>query len=272
MARSWQELFATGEGARGGRRARRGGAPRLLPPPAREHAKTREALGAELQATLFQSLDDEACERLEETLIYADVGAPTTARIVERLEGEADGGELSGGEDLTRGCASCSPKPPGRRRHDPAVRHPTVILMVGVNGTGKTTTIGKLAWHLQKELGQVGAAGRGRHVPRRGGRAARLWAERAGCEIVRGEPGPTRARSSSTPSPPREARGHDVVIIDTAGRLHTQKNLMDELRKVRSVIAQPAPGRAPRDAAHDRRDHRARTACARRCCSRRPWT
>ena len=74
-------------------------------------SKTREALGAELQATVFQSLDDEAFERLEETLIYADVGAPTTAKIVERLETEAESGELQGGEDLSRGCASCSPRP-----------------------------------------------------------------------------------------------------------------------------------------------------------------
>ena len=65
-------------------------------------SKTREALGAELQATVFQSLDDEAFEHLEETLIYADVGAPTTAAIVERLEREAESGELTGGEDLSR--------------------------------------------------------------------------------------------------------------------------------------------------------------------------
>src|SRR5215217_2012928 len=106
MARTWRELFITeipppppppGEeedGAEG-----RGGFFRRL----RENmSKTRQALGAELQASVFQSLDDEAFEQLEETLIYADVGAPTTAMIVERLEAEAQSGELSGGEDLTR--------------------------------------------------------------------------------------------------------------------------------------------------------------------------
>src|SRR6201999_3954103 len=116
--------------------------------------RTREALGAELQSTVFQSLDDEAFEQLEEALIYADVGAPTTARIVERLETEASAGELTTGEDLTR-----RPREPlaetarldGERI--PLEGSPTVILMVGVNGTGKTTTIGKVAWHLQKELG-----------------------------------------------------------------------------------------------------------------------
>ena len=94
MARTWQELFDTGEDAppRDGARRRtprskRGGFFRRL----RENmSKTRQALGAELQATVFQTLDDEAFERLEETLIYADVGAPTTAKIVERLETEAE--------------------------------------------------------------------------------------------------------------------------------------------------------------------------------------
>src|ERR671924_2258893 len=103
MARTWQELFVTGAGA---------AAPVPEPEPEQRQgffrrlrenmSKTRQALGAELQATMFETLDEEAFERLEETLIYADVGAPTTARIVERLETEATSGELSGGEDLTR--------------------------------------------------------------------------------------------------------------------------------------------------------------------------
>src|SRR3982751_4064301 len=101
MARSWRELFVTGEPAPAEEPDEpvRGGFFRRL----RENmSKTRQALGAELQATVFETLDDEAFERLEETLIYADVGAPTTARIVERLESEAGSGDLSGGEDLTR--------------------------------------------------------------------------------------------------------------------------------------------------------------------------
>src|SRR5680860_1270311 len=109
MAREWHELFLTGEpapagavgdgagDAEGGER-RRGFFRRL-----RENmGKTRQALGAELQATMFERLDDEAFERLEEALIMADVGAPTTASIVERLEGEAASGDLESGEDLTR--------------------------------------------------------------------------------------------------------------------------------------------------------------------------
>ena len=103
MARTWHDLFVTGEDAPPPTEAaaepeRRGFFRRLRD----NMSKTREALGAELQATVFQSLDDEAFEHLEETLIYADVGAPTTAVIVEKLEREAESGELSGGEDLSR--------------------------------------------------------------------------------------------------------------------------------------------------------------------------
>src|SRR5437773_8413429 len=104
MARSWRELFVTGDAEPPAEAEadeegpeRRGFLRRL-----RENmSKTRQALGAELQATVFESLDEEAFERLEETLIYADVGAPTTARIVERLEIEAGSGELSDGAQLT---------------------------------------------------------------------------------------------------------------------------------------------------------------------------
>ena len=88
-------------------------------------SKTRQAIGAELQTTMFQSLDDEAFERLEETLIYADVGAPTTAKIVERLEIEAESGDLTGGEDLSRRLRELLADTARRRgRHDPAHRAP----------------------------------------------------------------------------------------------------------------------------------------------------
>ena len=125
-----------------------------------------------------------------------------------------------------------------------------MILVVGVNGTGKTTTIGKIAWHLQKELGRVGAARRRRHLPRRGRRAARDAGRSApaarSCAATRA---PTPARSSSTPSTRPRRAAPTWSSCDTAGRLHTQQHLMDELRKVRRVIAEPAPGRAARDAA-----------------------
>src|SRR5438552_5696783 len=160
MPRTWQELVITGREAPGSGNGdepaaetedRGGGFFRRL----RESmSKTREALGAEIQATVFGPLNDETWEHLEETLIYADVGAQTTAKIVGRLETEAASGDLAGGEQLqARLCelladAAATGEPTIDLRHQPAV-----LLVVGVNGTGKTTTIGKLAWHLQKELG-----------------------------------------------------------------------------------------------------------------------
>jgi fused signal recognition particle receptor len=240
MARSWQELFATGGGPDAAAPAKqeeeaRGGFFRRL----RENmSKTREALGAELQATMFQSLDEEAFERLEETLIYADVGAPTTARIVERLEGEAAGGELSGGEDLARRLRELLADT-ARIEGDtiPLTGQPTVILVVGVNGSGKTTTIGKIAWHLQRELGRSVLLAAGDTFRAAAAEQLTVWAERSGCEIVRGEAGSDPGAVVYDALEAAESRGHDVVICDTAGRLHTQQHLMDELRKVRKVIA-----------------------------------
>ena len=250
MARSWRELFVTGGPAPAEEpdgppdEPERGGFFRRL----RENmTKTRQALGAELQATVFESLDDEAFERLEETLIYADVGAPTTARIVERLETEASTGELSGGEDLTRRLRELLADT-SRLDEDTIdlTQRPAVLLMVGVNGSGKTTTIGKIAWHLQQELGLsvlIAAADTFRAAA---AEQLETWAERAGCELVRGESGSDPGAVAYDAVEAARARGHDVVIVDTAGRLHTQQHLMEELRKVRNVIARQEPG-APQE-------------------------
>jgi fused signal recognition particle receptor len=245
MARTWQELFDTGEetppaAAEPTDEPRRGGFFRRL----RDNMKkTREALGAELQATVFQSLDDEAFEQLEETLIYADVGAPTTAKIVERLETEADSGQLEGGEDLSRRLRELLADT-ARVDGDTISleERPTVILVVGVNGSGKTTTIGKIAWHLQRELGRSVLLAAGDTYRAAAAEQLALWAERAGCELVRGEAGSDPGAVVFDAIEAAKARGHDVVIADTAGRLHTQQHLMDELRKVRKVIAGQAPG------------------------------
>jgi fused signal recognition particle receptor len=242
MPRTWHELFITGEDPPPSEaeepEQRRGFFRRL-----RENlSKTREALGAELQATVFQNLDDESWERLEETLIYADVGATTTAKIVQRLETEASSGELTGGEDLTRrlteliaevatvGDATIDLRP-----------NPTVILMVGVNGTGKTTTIGKIAWHLQRELGKSVLLAAGDTYRAAAVEQLAEWAERAGCDIVRAAQGSDPGAVAFDAIDAARARGHDVVIIDTAGRLHTQEHLMEELAKVRRVIQKQIP-------------------------------
>jgi fused signal recognition particle receptor len=246
MARTWQELFVTGDND----------TPRAGPEPEEEPqrrgffrrlrdnmAKTRQALGAELQATVFQSLDDEAFERLEETLIYADVGAPTTAKIVERLESEAETGELQGGEDLSRRLRELLADTARVNGDTIALTEsPTVILVVGVNGSGKTTTIGKIAWHLQREFARSVLIAAGDTFRAAAAEQLALWAERAGCEIVRGNPGSDPGAVIFDAIEAARGRGHDVVICDTAGRLHTQQHLMDELRKVRKVISGQVPG------------------------------
>jgi fused signal recognition particle receptor len=244
MARDWRDLFiladgATPEAPSAQEPERRGFFRRL-----RENlGKTRQALAAEVQATLFDTLDDETWERLEEALIMADVGARTTADVVGRLEQEADSGALEGGEALSARLTELLADIARSDRDRIDLRHePTVILAVGVNGTGKTTTIGKLAWHLQRELGRtvvLGAADtfRAAAVEQLAG-----WAERAGCEIVRGPEGADPGSVAFEAVRQARERGADVVIVDTAGRLHTQDELMAELAKVRRVIAKQLDG------------------------------
>src|SRR5215212_6653939 len=222
VARDWHELFITDGGHAvvdapdpGEPQRRRGFFGRLRD----SMRKTREALAAEVQATLFEGDVDEATwERLEEALIYADVGARTTAQVVERLEREAEDGDLVGGEALANRLAELLAQLARTGDDTIDIRHdPAVILVVGVNGTGKTTTIGKLAWHLRHTLGQQVVVGAADTFRAAAVEQLERWAERA-----------------------------DVVIVNTAGRLHTQHNLMEELAKVRRVITKQMP-----DAPHE---------------------
>ena len=210
--------------------------------------KTREALQAEVQATLFQGdLDEETWERLEEALIYADVGARTTAQVVEQLEREAEDGSLVGGEALSARLAELLAEI--ARTGDDHIdlrASPTVILVVGVNGTGKTTTIGKLAWHLRKELGRTVVIGAADTFRAAAVEQLERWAERAGCDFVRGPEGSDPGAVAFDAIARGREQGADVVIVDTAGRLHTQDNLMQELTKIRRVIAKQMP-----DAPHE---------------------
>ncbi len=246
MARDWYDLFITD-----------GAGPALPPEAEREEGrrgffrrmranmrKTREALAAEVQATLFQGdLDEETWERLEEALISADVGARTTAEVVERLEREAEEGDIAGGEALTERLSEllAGLARTGEERID-LRPEPTVILVVGVNGTGKTTTIGKLAWHLRQTLGKrvlIGAADTFRAAAVE---QLERWSERADCDFVRGPDGSDPGSVAFDAVAKGRERGVDVVIIDTAGRLHTQKDLMAELAKVHRVISKQLPG------------------------------
>ncbi len=245
MARDWADLFLVDDGlaapaAGGGERAaaRRGMFSRL-----RENLrKTRQALGAEIQATLFQEIDEQTWERLEEALIRADVGARTTARVVAELEREATAGGITGGEALT---ARLTELLAGIARvgdeHVDLRAKPTVILMAGVNGTGKTTTSGKLAHHLSRELGYSVVLVAADTFRAAAVEQLELWAQRAGARFVRG---PDRTDPGSVAYDGVRLAieiGADVVIVDTAGRLHTQDDLMGELAKVRRVVAKLIP-------------------------------
>jgi fused signal recognition particle receptor len=197
--------------------------------------KTRRAMTEQLAAAAFDPADDEAWERLEEALIAADVGVPTTAELVSRLEAQPDLGEL--GEALAREAAEILGEP-GRLRLDGP---PSVILVVGVNGTGKTTTIGKLASRLSEHGRSVllAAADTFRAAAEE---QLEIWADRAGADFVGSERGGDPAAVAYDAIEAATARGRDVVIVDTAGRLHTQTNLMEELAKVRRVIERRLEG------------------------------
>ncbi len=197
--------------------------------------KSRRALTEQIAAAAFDPGDSEAWERLEEALIAADVGVPTTAELVHRLEARGDVGEL--GAALSEEAAQLLGQAP---RLDLAHK-PTVILVVGVNGTGKTTTIGKLAKRLTEHGHSVllAAADTFRAAAEE---QLEIWAERSGADFVGSERGGDPAAVAYDGIEAAIARGRDVVLVDTAGRLHTQTNLMEELAKVRRVIERRLEG------------------------------
>jgi fused signal recognition particle receptor len=225
MARSWAELLGDEEDEQATQAEEQGFFSRLRD----SLGKSRRALTDQLAEAAFDTGDDEAWERLEEALIAGDVGVPATAELVRRLEARGVAGNLT--EPLVEEATDLLGDSGTLGLDGP----PSVILVVGVNGTGKTTTIGKLAHHL-------GAHGRSVLVAAADTfRAAaeeqlEIWAERSGADFVGSSRGGDPAAVAYDAIEAATARGHDVVIVDTAGRLHTQANLMEELAKVRRVI------------------------------------
>jgi fused signal recognition particle receptor len=206
-------------------------------------SKSRQALQEEISASLFDRIDEETWELLEEALILADVGAPTTAAVVERLEQEVESGAVPADgvavrDRLIEILAEVASS--GRAPIDLS-GEPAILMMVGVNGTGKTTTIGKIAWHLSKEMGLSVVLAAADTYRAAAAEQLETWAERAGAELVRGQEGSDPGAVAYDAINAARARGADVVIVDTAGRLHTQGNLMEELAKVRRVIAKQIP-------------------------------
>jgi len=197
--------------------------------------KSRRALTEEISVAAFDPGDSASWERLEEALIAADVGVPATAELVQRLEARGEATELA--PALQEEIAKLLGEP---ARLEVGAR-PAVILVVGVNGTGKTTTIGKLAAKLS-EHGRsvlVAAADTFRAAAEE---QLEIWAQRANADFVGSERGGDPAAVAFDAIAAAESRGRDVVVVDTAGRLHTQANLMEELTKVRRVIGQRLEG------------------------------
>ena len=225
MPRSWGELLGE-EGAQPEPEAQRGG---LFSRLRDSLSKSRTALTAELASAAFDPGDDAAWERLEEALIRADVGVRATAELVQRLEARQDLTDLN----------SALAEEVAALLGDPGTlsvqANPSVFLVVGVNGTGKTTTIGKLAARLHQHGHSVvlGAADTFRAAAEE---QLEIWAERAEAAFVGGERGADPASVAYEAIETAKRDGRDVVLVDTAGRLHTQANLMQELSKVRRVI------------------------------------
>jgi len=206
-------------------------------------SKSRQALQAELSSSLFERLDDETWERLEEALILADVGARTTADVVGRLEAEVDAGRIGDGPAVRARLVELLAEVAGPQDSGiDLTSRPAVIMVVGVNGTGKTTTIGKLAWQLRNERGLSVILAAADTYRAAAIQQLEAWAGRAGAEIIRGSEGGDPGAVIFDAIAAAQSRGADVVIADTAGRLHTHTNLMAELAKVRRVAAKRLDG------------------------------
>jgi fused signal recognition particle receptor len=206
--------------------------------------RSSRALAQGLNELAFDPSDAGVWERLEELLIAADVGVPATVEIVQALEAEAAAGRLRTPEELRdelQRIVSARLEQPLERRALDLRDEPAVILVVGVNGTGKTTTIGKLAYQLHEAGASVviGAADTFRAAA---AEQLETWAERARADFVGSASGSDPAAVAYDAVSAGVSRGRRVVIVDTAGRLHTQEHLMEELAKVRRVIAQRLPG------------------------------
>ncbi len=205
-------------------------------------AKTRTVLNTDV-TELFSSskaIDDELFDELEERLIISDLGMNITMEMMERIRKKSRG--LTTGDQLRQVLKDelftlfYSPEP-----QDQAWQKPHVIMMVGVNGTGKTTTLGKLAMKYKNQGKKVLIAAADTF------RAAaieqvEIWAQRAGADIVRHKEGADPAAVAYDAVEAAMARGVDVVLIDTAGRLHTQKNLMEELKKIKRSVDKKCKG------------------------------
>jgi fused signal recognition particle receptor len=182
-------------------------------------------------------------DEVEAALITGDVGASLAGRIVERARARRDAASAEAAvRDELAGLLA--PRDPDWDLRPTVEGHPTIILVVGVNGTGKTTTIAKLAYR-ERRAGRRVLLAAADTFRAAGVEQLRVWAERAGADVVAHAPGADPGAVVYDALDAAVARGADVVLADTAGRLHTKSNLMDELAKIRRVIDRRLPGAIP---------------------------
>jgi fused signal recognition particle receptor len=204
-------------------------------------SRSRESFVGQLNAAVAEfrdAEDEEFWERVEEILISSDVGVPTTAKLVAELEQEALEKNITSGKELRELMIEHATRMLEGPVELDVSHEPTVILMVGVNGTGKTTTIGKLSRFLPgTTMFAAGDTFRAAAIEQ-----LQQWGERTGTPVVARERGADAAAVAHDAIQEARREGTDVLLIDTAGRLHTKVNLMAELEKVQRVIGRQSPG------------------------------
>jgi fused signal recognition particle receptor len=206
--------------------------------------KTREVLTMDLRDLLRgRALDESLIGEVESRLLRADVGLKTTTRLIEGIQSDYRAGKMTRGDDvleyLKREMSRMWPAEERGLRF--ATSGPTVILVTGVNGAGKTTSIAKLCALLRSQGKSVLLAAC--DTFRAGAvRQLEIWGERLGVEVVKGQQGGDPAAVAFDAASAAVARGVDVLVVDTAGRLHTQDPLMRQLAKIRAVIGKRIPG------------------------------
>ncbi len=211
--------------------------------------KTREKIGSSLSSVLSlgRKIDDELLDELEETLIRDDIGVETTEKLITDLRDAYKKRQIATTDDVVPFLKESIKNywPVRDRALQVAESGPTVILVAGVNGTGKTTSIAKLAYTLSENNCSVIVAAcdtfRAAAVEQ-----LAIWAERIGVQIVKHQTGADPAAVAYDACEAACARNVDYLILDTAGRLHTQTDLMRELTKIRDVVARKIPG-APKE-------------------------
>jgi len=205
-------------------------------------ARTRDSLAEGLDALRDRTVDEEYFDEIEEALILADLGAPAAEVVVDRLRAEP---RIRSVEDVRAALRLILLDLLGPAQPLKVAPALAVILVVGVNGTGKTTTIGKLAWRLKQEGRRVLLAAADTFRAAAADQLA-VWAERVGVDVVRHQPGGDPGAVVFDALQAAPARGEEVVIADTAGRIHTKVNLMEELRKINRVVTRAAPATVER--------------------------